>query len=243
MDAFLVHQEILYRPDESSSSIASSPVSRLIEGIWNHAPSNAISILRERIHTNYPLNPFCAGMIKVCAKRSQVHSPIEFNLALKAARQAARDEVFLSPKTPPVFRQADFPNQLRTNDEIKHWLEKISDDSIGAILLSSDHTVLGYAKNTAEAYRTQHAEMNLIQNYLDKNGRLIPEGSKIAVSLKPCAMCAAKIMAAAERYESLEIIYLHDDPGPKANNSVLIKDSDLWKKAGSPALPKITQLV
>ncbi len=240
MDAFLVHRNQIYRAFENEST--HTAVSALIYGIWTRFPDHALSMLRERIYTNYSLTPLCEGSIKVCAKRATELSKEAYQSKLEDLRKSHSEQT-IRASLPPTFEISGFPHVFQSIAGAAKALSQNSMDSITAILLSPSLQVLGFAKNTNDIHRAQHAETNLIQNYLISTNTKLKPGTKILISLKPCAMCAAQIYAAAERFHELEVYYLNDDPGPKAKNSVLIKDSDLWKRAGSPALPKFAQLL
>lgn len=118
-------------------------------------------------------------------------------------------------------------------------LASLSDRAIGAVLISELGELLYYGWNTHSEVRTQHAEMNLIRGLAQQGFTKFPPQSKLVVTLKPCAMCAGAILRFSEGSSPIEVIYLQDDPGPKAKNSVLMKGSELWQKAGEPVVELI----
>ncbi len=92
------------------------------------------------------------------------------------------------------------------------------DRPVGAVLLSREGVVLGAAINQNAKNRTRHAEVNLLREWGAQTGRPLPVGSTIVTTLKPCKMCAGGILSSAELAEDLSVFYLHDDPGPAAQN-------------------------
>ena len=240
-DAFLVHEGVCYAPSVSAranaDTVGETPVTRLIEGICAQFPNQSRAILRERIFSKFPLTPACEGMIKVVAKRASVLPEIDYGDAfLKASVDGSRIEV--SPAEPRVFDLPNAPASFISETEIANFalsLKPHSDKPVGCVLISLTGKVLAYAWNTNSENRAQHAELNLIRSLQGKGLAKIPPHSTLWVTLKPCAMCAAQILAvAAENLPTVKIIYLEDDPGPKAQNSVLMRGSDLWTKAGEP---------
>lgn len=69
---------------------------------------------------------------------------------------------------------------------------------VGALLLSGDGSILAGAGNEVEKSRdpTAHAEMLVLRRGAEKLGNHRLEGSILAVTLEPCAMCAAACVQA-----------------------------------------------
>ena len=244
-DACLIQEGVLFRADPLfSSAFGYTPVTALIEGIWNTFPDQAFSLLRERIYSNYAFTPSCEGMIKVAAKRASSLTDIEFLEQMKPGTS----EKFVRPKSFDVPFQLDLkltsPSDqekaafvLKAKSKSLHSLHRYeSDRAVGAALFGKDNQLLGASWNTNAGNKVLHAELNLIRTFQTKNKTQIPDHSEIWVSLKPCAMCAALIYSGAKNPETIRIVYLEDDPGPFSKNSVLCEGSDLWIKAGRPKL-------
>jgi tRNA(Arg) A34 adenosine deaminase TadA len=237
--AFLVHEDTLFVPEEGPMfSAAHTSITRLIEGICKHDPQNARKILRERIFTRIPLTPLCEGMIKVVAKRfSILNNPSFENHFLETALTAKT--VPVSPGITPDFHFAESPERLKTHREARDFalrLKPLSARSVGAALMGPDGELLAYAWNTHAQIRTEHAEMNLVRSLERKGWKHFPDHCTVVTTLKPCAMCAAALYQFSKPGAQVSVLYVEDDPGPKAKNSVLMKHSSLWKKAGEPEI-------
>jgi tRNA(Arg) A34 adenosine deaminase TadA len=229
--AYLIHENKVYFSNKQaplSAQFPFTPVTQLIEGIWNRFPEQALRILRNRIFTREKLTPLCEGMIRVAAKRCSEISESALPENLKNGGEGiSKLEI-----QPPIFL-AIAPSSSKILNE-NRASETLSGKTVTAKLFSAEGVLLCTEKNQNFFNRTQHAELRLVRRYLFENQRLLPKNSKIWVSLKPCAMCAAQIFTFSEDPSSLEIIYTHDDPGPMASNSVLRAGSSLHQKAGSP---------
>ena len=234
--AFLVHQGVAYFA--TAREPWQTPVTSLIQGIWILHPDSALRILRERIYTDFILDPRSEGMIKVAAKRHELLPPEDFQARLYAIEDRRK---ILSP-APGGF---DFPEILiqelsppSTIQETLHLMKtRVSGGlPVSAILLGPDGRILSGAISTSRGNKTGHAELNLVQSWWKNTGEVFPEGSRLHVSLRPCAMCAAQILSASPPSGPIEVIFHEEDPGPASKNSCLFEGSDLWKKAGSPRI-------
>ena len=245
-NAFLIQEGVLYQADPLfSSQVGYTPVTALIEGIWNTYPNQAYSLLRERIYSNYPFTSSCEGMIKVAAKRASALTQEQFEEEQKKSTSTQ----ILSPK---VFQNefqlnnsnTHFPLEeqkkrlvLKTKSRSLHSLHRYeSDRAVGAAAFTQTGEIINLSWNTNAKNKTLHAELNLVRSYEQKAKTLFPDHSEIWVSLKPCAMCAALLFSSVKNPETLKIVYLEDDPGPFSKNSVFCEGSDLWIKAGRPKL-------
>ena len=244
-DAFIAFDKKIYVPViPSDFPRAHTPVTALIEGIAAQFPEEARIILRERICVKAPLTFRCEGMIKVAAKRASILDEDGFSDRFLEA-EIESEVIQVTPEKTPPF-QIDAPKNFETLEEAYAFAIKLknqsktrdtpseSDRNVGALLLNEKNEVLAYAWNTNGSNRTQHAELNLVRTYQNTGSAKIPANSTLIVTLKPCAMCAAQIVAMAESISTLKIIYLEDDLGPKAQNSLLIVNSEIWKKSGEP---------
>ncbi len=254
--AFLSYENKIYytrTPVVPTPEHPFTPLTALIEGIWEHNPEFANKILRSHLYSFYLRTPLCDGMIKVAAKRARIMT--EFESYEFTDTVANQDWIELAPKArvsmPSHSHLVGESISLEEARALAHELslrskkkEELfeSDRNVGAVLISNESKILSLGTNTNGKQRIHHCEINLIRNYLLRTGKLIPKNSTLIVSLKPCAMCAAQLMTFSEDFSSLRVFYLEDDPGPAAQNSVLMKGSDLWKKAGSPPIHTFQKL-
>jgi pyrimidine deaminase RibD-like protein len=227
--ALVVHQNNFYYNDEEQFSVGS-----LIEEIWKQLPQEARHITRNRVYFTVPLTPFCDGILKVAGKRASLISAIEYNQKL--------DELF-NTKTPIKIKSTqknklDFPfpqkKSLYTFEEAMNLAESLTEFSkikIGAVLLDSKNQLISWGWNQHSDIKTHHAEIMLINNYIATFQSKIPPQCTLITTLQPCAMCAGYLHAFCEDFNSLKIIYKNKDPGPKAQNSILVPGSPLWKNA------------
>ena len=246
--AFLVCEDRLYQTFQFQKPTPQSPwtpVTALIEGIWAHDPEFARKILRQAITTRFSTTPICDSMIKVAAKRITILTEEDFTL--RWGYSLDLETITVEPTM--IQAENDFDaHSLFTDEEAMKFAVELSkrskiaeqayesDRAVGAVLLSEQGKILNVAWNTNSSNRTLHAELKLIRGYLSKHQKPIPEGSRLLVTLQPCAMCAAQIFEFTKSPEKMTIHYLKPDPGPLAQNTVFIPGSDLWKKAGSPKL-------
>ena len=257
--AFLLDGETVYYttvPAELSIKPSTeqpwTPMTALIEGIWAQEPSQANRILRNRIYSFTERTPLCDGMIKVAAKRARLMSRLEaYAFTEQSGEHLTWIEVRPSFSSQVIALPAELESRLgqslspeaaaalarelstRSDPQEKRFE---SDRAVGGVLLSSRNEVLSLGWNTNARQRIHHCEVNLIRGYLHRHHQKIPANATLIVTLKPCALCAAQLFTFSEDFSSMKVLYLEDDPGPAAANSVLIRGSDLWKKAGSPAV-------
>jgi tRNA(Arg) A34 adenosine deaminase TadA len=248
--AFLVHEKTIYYTDvpvDASISQPWTPLTALIEGIWNANPEFANKVLRNHLYSFYPRTPLCDGMIKVAAKRARIMTELEsyefteklsdqswVKVAPSFASQVSEPHADIG-RTVSEEEAIALAKRLALKSEQKDARFE-SDRAVGGVLLSDQNEVLSVGWNTNASQRIHHCEVNLIRNYLKRTGKKIPANSTLIITLKPCGMCAAQLFTFCDDLSSLKVIYLEDDPGPAAANSVLMKGSDLWVKAGKPVV-------
>ena len=174
-----------------------STVFELIEGIFDQFPNQARLLLRKRIFITHEPSLFERALIQVCAKRFEVVQALPDLSGLKVH----------VVQSPPLNATLDLEGL-----EIHTWL------------LDSDFKKIAHAKNTHFRIKTRHAELNLLLA-LKQAGRNIPKHSILVSTLKPCAMCSALIWEMAEDLNSLQVIYLKNDPGPWGQNTILTEGS------------------
>ena len=244
----MIHEGTLY---ESSVPFSLerfvTPVTALIEGIWLAHPEKARALLRERIYTDLALTPADEGSVKVAAKRITQESPLHFQSHYLAASaeipkrmvRASVDSNFSDPKqlrrTLSIDTVANLLDELNSQIHVRKRSYH-SARLISAVLVNPEYQILAYAWNQTETFKHQHAEQQLVRSWVIREQAFIPPHSKLYVSLRPCAMCAGILYSTCESPETLETYFLTDDPGPKAKNSVFQPGSDLWRKAGRPAV-------
>lgn len=219
--AFLTYGNRTWVSRESSGGDAPSadtPVTRLIESIWDHHPEQAFHLLRSRIFTNYPLTLRCRGSIQLAAKRVSALSPVEFDAKLAAAPEPL-------PIPPALERIPSIrpPARLTSPGSIADWMATYAfstgDRKILALIADPAGRPLLACANRSSRNRLRHAEVNLLRAWTEQSGGTpLPAGSTIWVSLKPCRMCAGFIHDLSEDGARTRVIYLEDDPGPKARH-------------------------
>lgn len=223
-------------PLNAPMNCPSSATAKLLQGIFDQFRDHSFFILRNRIHTDHPLSEMDQGMIRLVAKRWSPAETSDLNEILKrypSLEIGAKEELFYPVRALPPEHAISIPMYLESLEEILRALgnlekriprgEILHDHArpIAAILTDKDGRVLGHALHSAIFNKTLHAEVRLAQDYYQRTGRGLPAGARVYVSLKPCRMCAGLLRQAAEDEKSLEVHYLHDDPGPAARGSWL----------------------
>jgi tRNA(Arg) A34 adenosine deaminase TadA len=195
-------------------------------------PGQALSLLRNRIFVDRPLSPVCEGMIKVAAKRFEVVGPEEWDSRFTSFTGDR------NPVTPPTTSTLTHTREPPSGavEELLADLKLKSDGfpRVSSVLLDPEGKVLLASWSMTASDRTAHAEVNLVEAWFTLHSQSVPSGSSLHVSLRPCAMCAAQILALTGIPSGLRVVFHEEDPGPASKNSCLVPGSDLWKKAGSP---------
>lgn len=200
-------------------------IQELVEGIYDSRPALARKILRSRILTDREPTMAEKELVRVAAKRWSLT-----NGALPAPTHELRaPELAPPPELPEPWRPG---TKIESSDRARELLSLLvartrrenlryaSDRPVAAILVAGDGTLLAAELNTNARVRTRHAEMNLLL----RRGA-IPAGATLYVSLKPCAMCAARIWEEAQDLRRLKVVYFEDDPGKLARNTILMRGS------------------
>ena len=234
--AFLVHQKTVHFTESTDHAVA-----LLLESIWQQHPDHARSITRNRIFHVEPLSPLCQGMIKVVGKRS---TQLEGVVADKLWIDSIADRQIISHSSSPFFAEPPLvlPEHPVTTQEAMGIAQEIARHSklgIAAVLLDLDGRIISWGWNDHFNNRVMHAEIMLIKNYLHLHHQRIPSGATLITTLQPCAMCAGYLHAYSEKFLDLTIIFLEEDTGPFAQNSILIRDSDLYRKSGLIGIPRL----
>jgi tRNA(Arg) A34 adenosine deaminase TadA len=170
-------------------------------------------------------------MVKVAAKRSTVLSPGELKKRLLAHAGAILPVPLPAPGS---FTTREFRSTNPTVLLEALKLRSKSPKPVSAVLLGPDGVPLIGAWSANEIDRTAHAELNLVQAWFAGHPTAAPAGSTLQVSLRPCAMCAAQLLALSGEPGRIRIVFHEEDPGPFSKNSCLVPGSDLWHRAGKP---------
>ena len=208
----------------------------LIQGLWELDPDNARTHVRRRILTSYSPSDMERDFVKVSAK--QIWGPIEGDdsplddrdhlidvgpLAARA-RQRALDDVDTLAGPDPNIQSA---NQWA--EHAKHLASTVdrygprhsSAQPVGCVLLDDQLRFLHQARNTNSKHRTLHAEANLVQTWFSLRATTFPKSCTVITTLQPCRMCASLLRNACEDPDSLSVIYLDEDRGRMARNTIL----------------------
>lgn len=202
----------------------------LIQGIYDRKPELARRIVRHRIFTSAPSSAALQGLIRVAAKRITAELPLtdfvfrssESWIQIEAASIAFPETLPLpgSPVSPSDDAFMKIARDLAlsiSRQKARHECDR----PIAAILVSGENKILASAVNTNARNRTLHAEMNLLRQFHEKTGNLLPPRSRIYTTLKPCKMCAGMIWDCAQDRASLQVIYAENDPGTNARHTAL----------------------
>lgn len=179
-----------------------SAVLDLVTGAHEAWPDAARGLLRRRIRATAQA-PFDRDVVRVTAKRVSLVPPAP------------------GPVGDPLHDLGPAAARARA----------MAEDALGSgpgvtARLEADGTVLE-ARNALSANATFHAEIVLLLGWWARTGRGLPAGARIRVSLQPCRMCAALIVACA--CGPVEVAYDAPDPGPFARGTALQRLG--WERA------------
>lgn len=221
-----------------------SPVLRLLRGLYELEPLKARYIARYWIHSSDPPSAACAGAIKVKGRhmraevRAAEHGPsglagVPRIDAGAAAPPAMRANPGLEAGLSAILRDgpvsADDEGWLALANRVAAAMpntvasgaEPRVDRPIAALLVGAGGELLGWATNTSSRNSTSHAEVNLVECWLDGARQRLPPGSRIYSTRKPCKMCAGLAWDAASDPWTLRVFYSEDDPLRYARETVL----------------------
>jgi len=226
-----------------SSHEPHSALTWLIQAVYEQWPEQARRILRNRIHYKGIFRPLESGMLKVTAKRVAQHSSLpelfrELGVRTQGFRRMEVCSVGLrGVESPVAVEELEVPRsepslvdwvrgQVSHLQEIRRGVPlHLTDRPVVAILVDSQGRVLSQAHNQNRSNKTLHAELQLAQNWWGMHRSPFPEGSRLYVSLKPCKMCAGAIWQMSKAPGSTEVIFLEDDPGSFARETILDEGS------------------
>ncbi|MBM3382774.1 MAG: hypothetical protein FJY29_10075 [Betaproteobacteria bacterium] len=187
-------------------------VTCLVEGIWKSHPGLAHFILRSRIFIDYEPTALCRGAVIVCAKRITrlAQAPEDAVSRMKAADRAVQVGKEHSNRLSPSLTPSSESAALYQRDR-----------SIEAWLIDSKGRLLGCASNSSGRNRLQHAEMNLLQAWWQRERRPLPVDARLVTTLEPCPMCAGAIWECLEHRERFRVQFVEPDLGTAVRRSVL----------------------
>lgn len=196
----------------------------LVLAVGERCPGRAHAALRQRIRTTSTPTGLDRDVVAVAAKRVAAVSPAEGMApdvedlapwrvrAQERARAAAFDPgVARAPADGRAFVEALVP----AGDD-RPLAER--DRPVVAVLVGADGRIRWAARNAGGRNRALHAEVCLVLGHVEAHGPL-PVGSTLLVSLEPCRMCAALIVAHAAG--PLAVRFTTPDPGPLARDTAL----------------------
>lgn len=244
--AFIEHDgTVYYSLFPSYDKAPSSAVVKLLQGLFDHFVDQSFFILRQRIYATSILSEMCRGMIKVVAKRAtEGILPVNhgLDLFLKFCEVGSEKEVFA-----PI-QLLNYENRTSL-EEIQQWIEEALPESvtdfleiagrlahrvprgevlhdhdrrIAALLVDKNQRVIGYGINSNSRNKTLHAEVNLIQRFFrEQCGKMMPEGSILYSTHKPCKMCAGMIYHWSQEPKSIQVFYSNEEKGILSRQTVL----------------------
>ncbi|MAD61125.1 MAG: hypothetical protein CMH49_06405 [Myxococcales bacterium] len=101
---------------------------------------------------------------------------------------------------------------------------------VAALALDQNLRLIAIRFNQPELGHSAHAERRLLEYIWQKQLNLDSNKITLISSLKPCKMCAGLWISHCP-HQDLEIIYLHDDPGPNGQNTAFDQGSHAYKEA------------
>lgn len=222
-----------------------SPVLRLLRGIYELEPQCARWIARNRIYSTLVASPSCSGSTRVAGRQLRAGvaavdhglahlAPlprIDAGLAAPPGRRASPE---LEPALSRIVASAPRPaadgdwlalavclaNEMRRQAAMREANAR-SDRPVAALLVDAAGDLLAWATNTGARNATSHAEVNLVEGWLQRARSPLPRGCRIFSTLKPCKMCAGLVWDAAEEPRELQVFYDEDDPLRYARETVL----------------------
>ena len=130
------------------------------------------------------------------------------------------------------------PSHQSWNNEIPKSIENLKPRRrwygtrrvVAALALDQNLRLIAIRFNQPELGHSAHAERRLLEYIWQKQLNLNSHKLTLISSLKPCKMCAGLWISHCP-HQDLEIIYLHDDPGPNGQNTAFDQDSHAYKEA------------
>ena len=227
-------QSVFARSDASRLPLSSTlftPALALMYGLYEHFGTAAHFALRKPIVLDYPPTSRCLAGIKVGAKRWKeapsvaIQTPETFSLRSHPCFPPlpAQSEIFWHG---PAWHEGVLQDDSHVAQALSARMAQFQATgplharhrNVHAFLVAADGRILLEARNTNAVNRMRHAEVNLVHAWWARMGSPPPRDAWVAVSLKPCRMCAA-LLFETTRHEGqapIAIGYLEDDTGPLA---------------------------
>ena len=241
--AFVEHKGILYYAQSAIPRKGpSSAVVILLQNIFDQFIDHSFFILRNRIYTTGILSEMDRGMIKVVGKRvtDQVpavnHGISELPHFQNVGLVNSADTPHLSPMNRWSHAEVEKYLPRKSDAAAKEFLQAAFslaqvvprgdvlhdyDRGIAALMLSADGQLLGFGLNSNSKNKTLHAEVNMVQRYFRETGSLIPQGTRIYSTHKPCKMCAGMIFDGSADPQSVQVFYGIEEVGRLSVQTVL----------------------
>jgi tRNA(Arg) A34 adenosine deaminase TadA len=223
-----------------------SPVLRLLRGIYELEPQRAHFVVRNRIFSTAPVSSSCFGAARVAGHRltggvraadhgrrelgalpridAGEAAPFGGSSSIDPALAAIVADARVSPDDDggwmALAARLAREVERRPAADATRAPEARRDNPIAALLVDPAAGLLEWATNTGSRNPTSHAEVNLVERWVRRSGRL-PRGSRLYSTLKPCKMCAGLVWDAAEEPRELAVFYAEDDPLRYARETVL----------------------
>lgn len=221
-----------------------SPVLRLLRGIYALEPQRAHFIVRNRVFSTARASSACFGATRVAGhrltagvravdhgRRELAALPrIDAGSAAPRADSAPADPVLAAIVADARVSPDDDSGWMTLAAALAREVERRAgtlaedarrDNPIAALLVDPVAGLLAWATNTGSRNVTSHAEVNLVEGWLRASRRLLPRGSRIYSTLKPCKMCAGLVWDAADEPLDLLVFFAEDDPLRYARETVL----------------------
>lgn len=218
--AFVEHNNFIYWSQDYYQKIPFSPVVILLQNLFDQWIDQSFFILRNRVYYSGEFNYMDLGMLKVVAKRGTdkvVAKNHNMNL-----EKLSFVEICFTTLNPMKFLGMNEINKnlvLNSEFELELNLEKLvslnlstiarhdQDRQIAAVLVDRNNKILSMGINSNSKNKTLHAEVVMLQKYYYQYKELLPVGSKIFSSHKPCKMCAGMIYELAQTKEKPFVFY------------------------------------
>lgn len=225
--AWVTHCEQTY----AAASVAEGPRSAvvdLIEGVREQV-DDADYVLRNRIYTTAARSELDDGIVKLAGRR-WTHGVVEtggghalrctdVGPAARAAQRRMHDRVVRPPLTAdPMSVAADMADRATAAN---HTVPRHrADRPVGAALHVEGQGTLMAARNHNGRNRVHHAEFCLASAWWAEHRCPLPAGTTIFVTLQPCRMCAAALVAIAP-VGGIVVRFRDVDPGRLARCTAL----------------------
>lgn len=205
----------------TGEGVAGVALLHLLLGVGALMPRRALSVLRRPIELPAAPSAVEAAAIRVAAKRwCVVDAPSSARVRVDvgpAARALLRriEAHAVSGRVGPAAA-LDLAERAAT-ERRGRGAKPGWDREIGATLVGADGEALLVSRNHASRARVAHAELVLCMTWA-RAGRSAAAGMRVAVTLQPCRMCAAALVAT---FPELTVVYRTADPGPMARDTAL----------------------